>query len=72
MLFNLFRRKPKPIEAKKVDLSKLEDSFILNVGTSRCDTCKKETDNCCKIDIADQCVCICPRKDIKGFHRPKK
>lgn len=69
MLFNLFRRKP---QKQKVDLSQLEDSFILNLGTNHCDNCKDETANCCKIDVYDQCVCICPRKDIKGFYRPKK
>lgn len=72
-LLNLFWRKPKTVEAKKqsIDLTKLEGHFILNVGVAHCDICTKETENCCKIDLADQCVCICPRKDIKGFRKPK-
>lgn len=73
-LFNFFWRKPKTSEKKteSMDLSKLENHFVLQVGTQRCDLCKKETNNCCKIDIADQCICLAPRKDIRGFYRPKQ
>lgn len=62
----------KKTEAKKerVNLSMLENHFVLNVGESHCDSCKKETLNCVKLDIADQHVCVCPRKDIKSFRRP--
>lgn len=62
----------KKTEAKKekIDLSMLENHFVLNVGELHCDRCKKETLNCVKLDIADQHVCVCPRKDIKSFRRP--
>lgn len=73
-LLNHMWRKPQPVQVNKekerVDLSKLENHFVISVGVQHCDLCNKETMNCCKIDIADQCVCICPRKDIKGFRRP--
>ena len=70
---NHFWHKPeaKPIEAKKkesIDLSMLENHFIF-AGVNHCDTCKHETANCCKIDFAGRSVCICPRKDIKGFRK---
>ena len=69
---NLFRHKPEQTKKETFDISKLENHFILHVGVMHCDICRKETVNCCKIDIADQCVCICPRKDIKGIHFVKK
>lgn len=75
ILKNLFGQKKKPNTeptTESINLSKLENHFILHVGVSHCDICKKETLNCCKIDIADQCMCICPRKDIKGFRTPKQ
>ena len=74
-LLKLFCKKsePKTVEVKResVDLSKLENHFILNVGDKHCDTCSLETLNCFKIDTADKCVCLCPKKDIKGFRKPK-
>lgn len=68
----MFGCKPQVEKRESIDLSKLENHYILNVGLSRCDVCEKETNNCCKIDLAGQCLCICPRKDLKGFNRPKK
>lgn len=69
---NHFWRKPesKPM-TESVDLSKLQDNYVLNVGVMHCDLCKKETANCYKIDIAGQCVCLAPRKDIRGLRKPK-
>ena len=68
-MWNPFRKQKK---TESIDLSILENNYILNVGESHCDTCKKETMNCVKVDIADQSVCMCPRKDIKAFRKPQK
>ena len=71
---NIFKKwfcKSEQKKSESVDLSKLQDHYILNVGNARCDFCSKETMNCCKIDLADQCVCIAPHKDIKGLRKPK-
>lgn len=72
IIHKLFRKSETKQQSENFDLSKLENHFILNVGVQHCDICKKETQNCVKIDIADQCVCICPRKDIKGIRTIKK
>lgn len=78
-LLNYVWRKPesRPLHERgtrveSIDLSKLDNHFVLRVGVWHCDLCKSETRNCCKVDIVGQCLCICPRKDIKGFNRPKK
>lgn len=72
---NIFKKlfgKKAEQKQETTDLSMLENHFVLNVGTQPCDSCKKETINCVKLDIADQSVCICPRKDIKGIRKPQK
>ena len=71
IITKFFGKKAEQTESK-INLSKLENHFILNVGVQHCDLCKKETQNCVKIDIADQCLCIAPRKDIKGIRYIKK
>lgn len=71
---NIFKKlfgKKQPKQKEAIDLSMLENHFVLNVGAQPCDSCKQETINCVKLDIADQSVCICPRKDIKGIRKPK-
>lgn len=72
-ILKTFWRKPKKEEEKEsIDLSKLENHYILHVGLQHCSLCNKETIHCYKTDIEGQCVCVCPRKDIKGFRKPKK
>lgn len=66
----LFGKKAEP-KKETINLSALENHYIIKVGFQPCDFCKQETINCCKLDIADQSVCICPRKDIRSFRKPK-
>lgn len=70
-IFNFWRKPKREARVRGVNLCKLENHFILHVGLQRCDFCKMETNNCCKLDIDGQCICICPRKDIKAFRKPK-
>ena len=64
-IFNFFKKKG------NADLSKLEDHFILHVGECYCADCKKQTMNCVSIMVGEQSVCVCPKKDVKGFRKPK-
>lgn len=66
-ILNLFRKK----KTDSVDLSKLENHFILRVGKCHCDTCKQQTMNCSSVTVGEQTICVCPKKDVKGFRKPK-
>lgn len=67
-LFGIFKSRKGKEES---DLSVLEDNFVIHVGNRPCDICKSETNNCYKTEYDNQTVCLCPRKDIRGFNRPK-
>ena len=71
-IFNFWRKPTTENKEGKVDLSKLENHFIIHTEAAHCDTCKDETNHCYKMFIGDGCMCVCPRKDLKGFKKPKK